>query len=349
MLPIHRSLFGITGGVADSLVFPEPVVQFSAENTIEHQTDIFEKKARTDLSASSHTPAIHTTPYGFYSRRIAKALWFALQGHRTQKRKGAQTPYFTHITETANIVLEMVHLEDFPNKDVELEKASSVLSPRTLLETVSIDALPQSYRLAMRPYYQEHRPRLVPAIEKGMVPITLEDVYIAALLHDMKEDQPEFGRRILKVFGPVVSWLVDWCTYDKHRWNEAQQGYNVSKRQYLEWVRDEGPRTAFLIVGCDKLENLIRMNREFRQNASGIWSIFKPTATGEQMGDREKRKLQYIRDIADVYQNATDKKLPMLALDLSYHMHRLQESITANKAYNLRLDATGSWFRRPKS
>lgn len=94
----------------------------------------------------------------------------------------------------------------------------------------------------------------------------LEDLVIAALLHDVVEDAggADLLRQIQQMFGPRVAQLVHAATdsttpdpADKPPWRPRKEQHLARVRQLSEatpaGIRDAG---ACLVIGCDKLHNL---------------------------------------------------------------------------------------------
>jgi GTP pyrophosphokinase len=141
--------------------------------------------------------------------RFLEAFRFALDKHRTQRRKGSDVPYIAHLMGVTAIVLEAGGNEDQA---------------------------------------------------------------IAALLHDVVEDQggapvlEEIGRK----FGARVRHIVDGCT---DAYTEPKPEWDIRKRQYIARVAQEDEETR-LVSAADKLYNARSILHDYRQIGDEIWRRF---------------------------------------------------------------------------
>lgn len=165
------------------------------------------------------------------------------------------------------------------------------------------------------------------------VDITLEDAYIAALLHDAIEDQggAEMKARIRQrfdqaAFGPVVSELVDYCTTHDPPDGAPPIDYNAKKRAQLIRVAYEAPQTATLIAACDKLANIRDTVQEYAEEGDRFWEKFKVSRA---------QKLRYIDDIAEVF--TACGRVPQVANEISQTVRRLKRLIRRNENPIVRL------------
>ncbi len=97
-----------------------------------------------------------------------------------------------------------------------------------------------------------------------------EDQVIAALLHDVIEDQGVTVDGLAARFGPSVAAMVDALTdatvIPKPPWRPR-------KEAYLARLRDE-PHAVKLIAVSDKLHNARSIRRDHRVMGAAVWSRF---------------------------------------------------------------------------
>ena len=103
-----------------------------------------------------------------------------------------------------------------------------------------------------------------------------EDLFIAALMHDVLEDVPErvYSRNdMLRDFGPDIVGIVEDVTEPditeptKEAWQERKQGYI----DHLAELSDIRP----LMVSCaDKIHNMSEIIREYKSSGGAIWNAF---------------------------------------------------------------------------
>jgi (p)ppGpp synthase/HD superfamily hydrolase len=161
------------------------------------------------------------------SARFDSALTYAAIAHRTQRRKGSDTPYVAHLLSVCSLVLE--HGGD-------------------------------------------------------------EDQAIAALLHDVVEDQGGKPRlaEVKAQFGARVAAIVQACSdtdaIPKPPWK-------ARKLAYIEALRHHGP-DSWLVSCADKVHNADSILRDHRILGEAIWDRF---AGGKQ------GTLWYYRTLADEF------------------------------------------------
>jgi (p)ppGpp synthase/HD superfamily hydrolase len=105
-----------------------------------------------------------------------------------------------------------------------------------------------------------------------------EDEAIAAVLHDVVEDQG--GRPVLEQiraeFGAPVADTVEGCTdaetNPRPRWRER-------KERYLEHLPGASA-SVHLVAAADKLHNLRAIIRDYRRIGEGVWSRFNSGRDG---------------------------------------------------------------------
>jgi len=100
-----------------------------------------------------------------------------------------------------------------------------------------------------------------------------EEEAIAALLHDVVEDQSEKGASrevICHRFGEMVASIVDGCTdidtIPKLPWRER-------KELYLRRLREASPQVRRVSV-ADKLHNARALLLEYREHGETLWETF---------------------------------------------------------------------------
>jgi (p)ppGpp synthase/HD superfamily hydrolase len=125
-----------------------------------------------------------------------------------------------------------------------------------------------------------------------------EDEAIAALLHDVIEDQADDGpegfararAEIERRFGARVADIVVGCT-DGHGREKAP--WRERKEQYLVHLRTASP-SVVLVSMCDKLHNARCLVADLRRIQGALWSRFKPGRDGV---------LWYYRSLVDAYRD----------------------------------------------
>jgi len=122
------------------------------------------------------------------------------------------------------------------------------------------------------------------ALEHGAT----EDEAIAALLHDVIEDQGVRFEELEKLFGRAVAEIVRGCSdtdvTPKPPWRER-------KEQYIKHVR-ESSSSVRLVSMCDKLHNARAILSDLRVHGDALWSRF----TGGRAGS-----LWYYRALVETY------------------------------------------------
>jgi len=161
---------------------------------------------------------------------------------------------------------------------------------RVATEIMKTDELPnplldaeflRAFEYALRKHRtQKKKGSRIPYIEHlmGVCSVVLhygggQDEAIAALLHDVVEDQggkPVLAE-ILREFGPRVGHIVEGCTdsdtHPKPPWRERKQ-------KYISHVpsSDAGVR---LVAAADKLHNSRAILADYRQVGEQVWSRFQ--------------------------------------------------------------------------
>ena len=99
-----------------------------------------------------------------------------------------------------------------------------------------------------------------------------EDEAIAALLHDVIEDQGgEVARvEILRRFGPRVTEIVEGCT---DTYESPKPPWRARKEAYVRRVR-EASTSVRLVSACDKIHNARSLVMDYRICGEELWSRF---------------------------------------------------------------------------
>lgn len=128
-----------------------------------------------------------------------------------------------------------------------------------------------------------------------------EDQGIAALLHDVLEDQPDktSAEDIADRFGDEVGRIVVACS-DVHPDEISESGdkppWRFRKERYLDHLEDADEDV--LLVSCaDKLHNARAILRDFRISGDELWDRFNADAD---------EQLWYQRSLADVFSRRLD-------------------------------------------
>ena len=102
-----------------------------------------------------------------------------------------------------------------------------------------------------------------------------EDVFVAALLHDVVEDSPDWELADLeRGFGKRVAGIVDELTEDK------RDPWKVRKDRTIAHVPDLSEQ-AVLIKACDKLHNMRSLVRDLEErDHEAVWSGFNGRREG---------------------------------------------------------------------
>lgn len=216
---------------------------------------------------------------GFYNQEIVRALEFITFNHRTQVRKGTDIPYLAHVIGVAGVVMDYGYLR-------------------------AVQKRGEGWQLLEAPS---------PEFPQG---ITVKDAYLAALMHDLIEDQDGMEEKIRAEFGDTVTKLVLYCSDIKDE-TTKDLSYNERKRRYLRRIAS-GPSTAILIAGADKLNNLRLSVPTYLMRGEDFWKDFGP---------KKEEKLQYYRDVIDIFR-ATGK-YPELVSQIEFTFERLNQLIDA--------------------
>lgn len=130
-----------------------------------------------------------------------------------------------------------------------------------------------------------------------------EDETIAALLHDVVEDQggPAALAEIRRRFGPRVAQVVDGCT-DSHQ--HPKPPWRTRKEQYLQRLQSASASVR-LIAAADKLDNVRDLLAHHRVLGDEIWQHFHGGRDGS---------VWYHRSVVDILRSANDdpRRLPLI-------------------------------------
>jgi hypothetical protein len=191
---------------------------------------------------------------GSYNREILEAYDFVLENYRFQVRKGTRIPYHVHPTNVAGLVMYHALNNSRPDN-----------GHPDLLELPSAE-FPDG--------------------------ISIKDAYIAALMHDLIEDNggPDMEQKLREQFGETVARLVLYCSDQKDE-STRNLTYNERKREYLQRIVN-GPDIVMLIKLCDMLDNLRLGRLTYMQRGEDYWQDFKTT---------KEQKLRYYHDAIDIF------------------------------------------------
>jgi (p)ppGpp synthase/HD superfamily hydrolase len=125
-----------------------------------------------------------------------------------------------------------------------------------------------------------------------------EDEAIAALLHDVVEDQGG-GPRLDDVrqrFGERIADLVEACSDSLEQDQELKPPWKTRKERYIERVRTEHDDSALLVSVADKLYNSRAILRDLRFAADrqAVWDRF---------GRERDCVLWYYRSLVDAFRS----------------------------------------------
>lgn len=102
-----------------------------------------------------------------------------------------------------------------------------------------------------------------------------EDSAIAALLHDMPEDDARRPPRenleeIRRRFGDKVAHIVEGCT---DSWERPKRPWIDRKREYVEHARTID-RDTLRVAAADKVHNAYTILRDLRDSGESVWDRF---------------------------------------------------------------------------
>ena len=146
----------------------------------------------------------------------------------------------------------------------------------------------------------------------------IEDLAIAALLHDAVEDQGGAAtlRVITRRFGKTVAAIVDGCSdadvVPKPPWQRR-------KEAYLERLTRESPDVRF-VSACDKLHNVRAIIRDYRTHGDRLWKRF---------GGGKDGPLWYYGALVKVYR---EEECAPLIKDLAREVRTLRQLVRTRDA-----------------
>ena len=105
-------------------------------------------------------------------------------------------------------------------------------------------------------YYYEHPRRVASLVIRFKDSYRIEDLLIAALLHDTLEDTNATYEQIENKFGTMIADIVLELTSDKTMTATA-----LSKREYLAAKMVKMSSYALVIKLCDRLDNIDDLNK----------------------------------------------------------------------------------------
>lgn len=121
-----------------------------------------------------------------------------------------------------------------------------------------------------------------------------DDEAIAALLHDVMEDQDVTQEELTSRFGPAVAAIVIECSdsasTDKAPWKQR-------KTAYIAHVHTAS-RSARLVSSCDKLHNARAILADYQELGEPLWRRFSATRSDI---------LWYYRSLASAFQEAQER------------------------------------------
>lgn len=131
-----------------------------------------------------------------------------------------------------------------------------------------------------------------------------EDEAIAALLHDVVEDQGGRPRleEVRQRFGERIADIVEACSDSLEEDEGKKPPWKQRKARYIERVRTEHNGSALLVSMADKLYNSRAVLRDLRfaKDRQGVWDRFS----------RERDcVLWYYRSLVDAFRSKTDVRL----------------------------------------
>lgn len=147
-----------------------------------------------------------------------------------------------------------------------------------------------------------------------------EDQVIAALLHDVPEDQGGEATLgdIRERFGDRVANIVAECS---DTFEVPKPPWEARKQTYLDHLASASEETL-LVSLADKVHNLGCILRDYRAHGENLWSRFKTGREGI---------LWYYERLIQVYTGRRSPQFDDLISELGRSMHQLSELIEASK------------------
>lgn len=104
-----------------------------------------------------------------------------------------------------------------------------------------------------------------------------EDIFCAALLHDVIEDSNEYNFEQMTVdFGKRVTDIVRAITEEKNpdaSLEMLSQSWDERKKKYLSGLAS-APKESLMICAADSLHNLRSLIETYRKRGDGAWNSF---------------------------------------------------------------------------
>jgi (p)ppGpp synthase/HD superfamily hydrolase len=135
-----------------------------------------------------------------------------------------------------------------------------------------------------------------------------EDEVIAALLHDVAEDQGGVPRLddVRAKFGARVAAIVEACSDSLTEDPEVKDPWLERKRAYLRHLAEGTDASVFLVSAADKLHNLRAMLADYAIVGEKLWDRFNSEAG-------KVRIIQYYRSLLATYKNVRDEHVTRVA------------------------------------
>src|SRR5690625_1038306 len=134
------------------------------------------------------------------------------------------------------------------------------------------------------------------------------ELVCAAYLHDVVEDTPYEIEDIEEIFGEKIAHLVAAHTEDKSKsWTERKQ-------HTTETVREAKKEVKYLII-ADRLDNLLDMESELKQQGHAIWEHFN--------AGFEKQKWYHLSIAENMYAGLDSEDVPEFCAEFADTVKRV--------------------------
>ena len=158
-----------------------------------------------------------------------------------------------------------------------------------------------------------------------------DDEAIAALLHDVMEDQDVTREELTSRFGPAVAAIVTECSTECSDSSSTDKApWKQRKTAYIAHVHTAS-RSARLVSSCDKLHNARAILADYQELGEPLWSRFNATRSDI---------LWYYRSLASAFQEAQERhgeprsrvvqELAVVVAELASQMQSVSLSEAAN-------------------
>lgn len=101
-----------------------------------------------------------------------------------------------------------------------------------------------------------------------------EDEVVAALLHDVMEDQGVSAEEIRSRFGDPVEAIVAGCSDGTPGDARDKTDWRRRKQAYLDHLRSERNASVLLVSCADKLHNVRALLADLREHGPVVWQRF---------------------------------------------------------------------------